>query len=121
MVRVGRRQLARLLQLAFGGDPKRLAVAQREVHAERLREHEELHTQPSEWPEGLRLALESGIDHECEWVRFWEWVAGGVSRAATARGASSPPPAHCDTALEACRAACPERVDLPRQLSEDGR
>ena len=66
-----------LLQLAFGAEPKALAEAQREVHAERLRQYEELHAQSSEWPEGLRLSLESGIGHEREWVRFWEELATG--------------------------------------------
>ena len=66
-----------LLQLAFGADPKALAAVQRDVHEGRLDEYEKLHAQSSEWPEGLRLALESGIGHEREWVRFWERVAGG--------------------------------------------
>jgi DNA-binding PadR family transcriptional regulator len=63
-----------LLQLFFGTDPGALADVQLRVHAERLAEYEELHSQSGDWPEGPRLALESGIGHEREWVRFWERV-----------------------------------------------
>ena len=66
-----------LLQLFFGADPRAVADVQRRVHAERLAEYEELHAQSADWPEGPRLALESGIGHEREWVRFWERVARG--------------------------------------------
>src|SRR3954452_22910488 len=63
-----------LLQLAFGAAPGPLAALQREVHATRLAEYEALHEQSDGWPAGARLALESGIGHEREWVRFWERV-----------------------------------------------
>src|SRR4051794_40585240 len=66
-----------LLRLFFGADPKALAGVQRTVHAERLAQYEALHEGSGEWPEGPRLALESGIGHEREWVRFWEGVARG--------------------------------------------
>jgi len=64
-----------LLQLFFGADPAALAEVQQRVHAERLAEYEQLHAQSADWPEGPRLALESGIGHEREWVRFWERVS----------------------------------------------
>jgi DNA-binding PadR family transcriptional regulator len=64
-----------LLKLFFGADPCRLAAAQLETHQERLREYEELHTAGAqEMTEGMRLALESGMGHEREFVRFWSEV-----------------------------------------------
>jgi PadR family transcriptional regulator, regulatory protein AphA len=66
-----------LLQLFFGADPATLADAQLAVHRERLAEYERLHAGSEDWPAGPRLALESGIGHESEWVRFWERVASG--------------------------------------------
>lgn len=65
---------AGLLQLFFGADPEPLAEAQLMVHEARLGEYEELHRASSDWPAGWRLALESGIGHEREWVRFWGHV-----------------------------------------------
>ena len=64
-----------LLKLFFGADPRELATAQVEAHSERLREYEELRRRAEEMPEGMRLALESGIGHEREFVRFWRGVA----------------------------------------------
>ena len=66
-----------LLQLFFGADASALAKVQLPVHERRLAEYEELHAQSGDWPAGPRLALESGIGHEREWVRFWERVARG--------------------------------------------
>jgi DNA-binding PadR family transcriptional regulator len=65
-----------LLQLFLGADPKALAEVQLDAHEERLREYEEWAEQLGpEFPEGVRLALESGVGHEREWVRFWRAVA----------------------------------------------
>ena len=64
-----------LLQLFFGADPHALADAQLPIHEKRLAEYRELHAQSGDWPAGPRLALESGIGHEREWVRFWRRVA----------------------------------------------
>jgi PadR family transcriptional regulator AphA len=61
-----------LLKLFFGADPKALAEAQLRIHTERLAQYEQLHSQSEGWREGPRLALESGIGHEREWVRFWK-------------------------------------------------
>ena len=64
-----------LLQLFFGADPAPLARAQLEVHRAKLAEYEELHAQAKDWlPEGQRLALEAGIAHEREWLKFWQRV-----------------------------------------------
>ena len=61
-----------LLQLFFGADPVALAEKQLEIHDEKLAEYraQEQQLTPSVSP-GIRLALEAGIGHEEEWVRFW--------------------------------------------------
>ena len=65
-----------LLQLFFGADKKPLARAQLESHGAKLAEYEELHAAAREWlPEGQRLALEAGIAHEREWLKFWGELA----------------------------------------------
>jgi DNA-binding PadR family transcriptional regulator len=63
-----------LLQLFFGASPGPLAAVQVEAHARQLAEYEELHA-TVEMPEGMRLALEAGIAHEREWLRFWRGLA----------------------------------------------
>ena len=64
-----------LLQLFFGADRQALAGPQRELHAAKLREYESLHEAvAARMPVGERLALEAGIAHEREWVRFWSDV-----------------------------------------------
>jgi DNA-binding PadR family transcriptional regulator len=61
-----------LLKLFFGADPAQIAAAQLEAHQQRLAEYEELHSAGAgEMAEGMRLALESGMGHEREFVRFW--------------------------------------------------
>jgi PadR family transcriptional regulator AphA len=66
-----------LLQLFFGAESEALAAAQLPIHERRLAEYEALRRQAGDWPEGPRLALESGIGHEREWVRFWKRAARG--------------------------------------------
>lgn len=62
-----------LLQLFFGADPAALAQAQMETHEAQLRSYEELHANcPDDFPAGMMLALEAGIGHEREWIRFWK-------------------------------------------------
>lgn len=68
---------AGVLKLFFGADPVELAKRQLEVHHERLGEYESLREVVREMPRGMRLALECGIGHEREYVRFWEDVAKG--------------------------------------------
>jgi DNA-binding PadR family transcriptional regulator len=66
-----------LLQLFFGADPARLAAVQLETHRAKLAQYEEQHRSPLlEELRGPRLALEAGIAHEREWIRFWERLAG---------------------------------------------
>ncbi len=62
------------LKLFFGGDPARLAVTQLDAHQRKLREYEQLHTEVADWPRGWRLALEAGIGHERESIRFWAGI-----------------------------------------------
>ena len=61
-----------LLQLFFGADPAAVGRAQRQVHADKLAEYETLRATTGErMRTGERLALEAGLAHEREWVRFW--------------------------------------------------
>jgi PadR family transcriptional regulator, regulatory protein AphA len=62
-----------LLKLFCGADPKPLAKAQLERHERRLATYEGM-LGDGEMPAGMRLALESGIGHEREYVRFWSRV-----------------------------------------------
>jgi PadR family transcriptional regulator AphA len=63
-----------VLKLFFGADPAPLAQAQLAVHEQRLARFHELADTPME--DGMRLALECGIGHEREYVRFWRELAG---------------------------------------------
>jgi PadR family transcriptional regulator, regulatory protein AphA len=66
-----------LLKLFFGADPSRLAAAQLPAHRAKLAEYEAIRDgMPGEVPDGPRQALEMGIRHEREFVRFWEELAG---------------------------------------------
>jgi DNA-binding PadR family transcriptional regulator len=67
-----------LLQLFFGADSRSLAERQLVAHKSRLADYEALHRQMGDdAPPGPRLALESGIGHEREYVRFWSRLAAG--------------------------------------------
>lgn len=68
---------AGVLKLFFGADPVELAKRQLEVHRERLGEYERLRDNLDGVPEGMFLALDCGIGHEREYVRFWEELARG--------------------------------------------
>ena len=62
-----------LLKLFFGADPSALAEVQLEAHRRKLAEYEALERLGGgRGPRGPWLALESGIGHEREWIRFWE-------------------------------------------------
>ncbi len=66
---------AGLLRLFFGTDPAKLAAVQIEAHRENLRNLEARQSDITpEVPEGIRLALEAGIGHAREYVRFWSRV-----------------------------------------------
>jgi DNA-binding PadR family transcriptional regulator len=65
-----------LLQLFFGADPAAVAAAQLPGHEARLAAYEEIRSRPGEpMPPGPSLALDAGIAHEREWVRFWRGVS----------------------------------------------
>lgn len=64
-----------LLKLFCGSDPAALAESQLARHQDRLAAYEQLAVQ--DMAEGMRLALESGIGHEREYVRFWSAVRDG--------------------------------------------
>ena len=65
-----------LLQLFLGADPAALAEVQLRTHRAKLAEYEAMHdsSQAGGLP-GPRLALEAGLAHEREWIRFWERLA----------------------------------------------
>ena len=84
---------AGLLQLFFGADPALLAESQLSAHRENLRLFEAIAAQSNatDVPEGVRLALEAGIGHAREYVRFWSEVRDGAGKgpAATTHPRSS--------------------------------
>jgi DNA-binding PadR family transcriptional regulator len=61
---------AGLLKLFCGADPAALADGQLAWHQRRLRTYEAMADKDG-MTEGMRLALEAGIAHEREYVRFW--------------------------------------------------
>jgi PadR family transcriptional regulator AphA len=69
---------AGLLKLFFGADPKTLAPRQLETHEAKLREYEEQldKSRGLGAPEGVIHAIEAGIGHEREYVRFWKRLGG---------------------------------------------
>src|SRR5262249_45831523 len=64
---------AGLLKLFFGGGPATLARSQLEAHRAKLATYEQRLEEGKRMkaPEGVRLAIEAGIGHEREYVRFW--------------------------------------------------
>ena len=70
---------AGLLRLYFGADPVKLAEVQLAAHRDHLRRFEQLEpaTRLTGVPEGVRLALQAGIGHAREYVRFWTKVRDG--------------------------------------------
>ncbi len=69
---------AGLLKLFFGADPKVLAPQQLAAHREKLREYEAQleECKRIDGPGGVMHAIEAGIGHEREYVRFWSSVRG---------------------------------------------
>lgn len=61
-----------LLKLFFGADPRALAQSQVDIHGRQLAEYEGLRDAGVGSSSGPGLALELGIRHERETVRFWE-------------------------------------------------
>jgi PadR family transcriptional regulator AphA len=74
-----------LLKLFMGADPESLARTQIERHERRLAEYEQMLAQDG-MPEGVLLALQGGVGHQREYVRFWSRVlAESSERKATER------------------------------------
>lgn len=70
-----------LLRLFFGADPPALAQVRARAHRAKLHEYEQrLAGDPGDGARGPWLALEAGVRHEREWVRFWEELVEGVER-----------------------------------------
>jgi DNA-binding PadR family transcriptional regulator len=63
---------ASTLKLFFGGDPAKLASTQLEAHRRRLELWKQLLASLPEAQRGPRTAIECGIGHEREFIRFWE-------------------------------------------------
>jgi PadR family transcriptional regulator AphA len=75
-----------LLQLFFGAPPAALAQARLEAHRRQLEAYEERRRlDDGSEPRGIWLALDAGIAHEREWVRFWTAIAAGETRSALTR------------------------------------
>jgi len=66
---------AATLKLFFGGDPAKLASTQIAAHRRRLELCEQLVASLPEAQRGPRTAIECGIGHEREFIRFWERLA----------------------------------------------
>jgi DNA-binding PadR family transcriptional regulator len=66
------------LKLFFGADPGPLAAAQLEAHRRQLVGYEQLHGGAAQMPRGMRLALEAGIGHARESIRFWSQLLNGT-------------------------------------------
>jgi DNA-binding PadR family transcriptional regulator len=65
-----------LLKLFFGADPRDLAQSQLDAHRRKLAEYERMQKlDPGTEPRGPWLALEAGIGHERESIRFWKGLA----------------------------------------------
>lgn len=74
------------LKLFLGGDPQRLASAQLQAHEQQLEAYELIYASfVPDAPRGWRLALEVGIGHEREFVRFWSQLARKQRRRSSAR------------------------------------
>jgi PadR family transcriptional regulator AphA len=66
---------ASTLKLFFGGDPATLAASQLALHTRQLEVYERLLSDLADASRGQRLALECGIGHEREFIRFWSNVS----------------------------------------------
>jgi PadR family transcriptional regulator, regulatory protein AphA len=68
-----------ILKLFFGADSRALGAAQLEIHRRRLAAYERLRDQGRAGgvavQSGPLLALEAGIGHEREYIRFWSKIA----------------------------------------------
>jgi len=69
-----------LLKLFFEADARALAAARRDAHRAKLAEYEaRRRLDTGDGPRGPWRALDAGIAHEHEWVRFWTELAGAAA------------------------------------------
>jgi PadR family transcriptional regulator, regulatory protein AphA len=66
-----------LVKLFAGADPAAVAEGQVEAHERRLHSYEALQESMPDMPAGMRLALDAGIGHAREYVRFWSALRDG--------------------------------------------
>ena len=78
-----------LLKLFCGSNPVLLAETQLEQHERRLALYLDLHAH-EQMPESMRLALEGGIGHEREYLRFWSRLRDGLEPNALDQSSNSP-------------------------------
>jgi DNA-binding PadR family transcriptional regulator len=78
-----------LLKLFCGADPARLAESQLEQHERRLELYLGLHAH-EEMPDSMRLALEGGIGHEREYLKFWRRLRDGEPSGGGRQSSNSP-------------------------------
>jgi PadR family transcriptional regulator AphA len=79
------------LKLFLGGDPHRLASTQLQAHTEQLEVYEQIYANlVGDSPRGWRLALEVGIGHEREFIRFWSRLAGRPQGRGSSARSSAP-------------------------------
>jgi PadR family transcriptional regulator, regulatory protein AphA len=82
-----------LLKLFFGADPALMAAAQIPAHRAKLAEYEAIREgMPASVAEGPRQALDMGIRHEREMLRFWEELAEGDDARLRAATGQNPVP-----------------------------
>jgi PadR family transcriptional regulator AphA len=66
---------ASTLKLFFGGDPAALAASQLDAYKRQLESYQRRRESLADAPRGQRLALECGIGHVRESIRFWSSVS----------------------------------------------
>lgn len=77
---IGELRQPALLKLFFGADPHLIAGPQLVAHQAKLAEFEAIRDgMPADAPQGWRLALDSGIRAEREFVAYWRSVADGAA------------------------------------------
>jgi len=67
-----------ILKVFFGADPKAMAAVQLPARERKIVDYEEIVARiDGHAPPGIVLALQAGIAHEREWVRFWSRLLAG--------------------------------------------
>ena len=67
-----------LLKVFLGADPRAMAEMQLDTHRRKLAEYEAIkEADTGGEPRGPWQALDAGIGHEREWIRFWSRLAEG--------------------------------------------